>query len=179
MARKTLYQGKFKRFVIEGKWEFIERINCWGIVAIVAMTDDKKVILVEQHRIPVGKQVIEFPAGLADGDNGNPGETLEQAARRELLEETGYQAQKMIFCTEGPISSASSSDVMTIFHAVGLKKVSAGGGDGTESIKVHEVPISRIDGWLLKKAKEGLLIDSRVYGGLYLLKREVRSRESK
>ena len=169
MKRVTVYEGKFKRFVIENHWEFLERVNCWGIVAILAVTDDGKVILVEQHRVPVRKNVIEFPAGLADGANGNAGETLREAAKRELLEETGYAAKKMIFCTKGPISSASSSDIMAIFRAEGLRKVSKGGGDALESITVHEVPIDKIDRWLKRKEKEGKLVDSKVYAGLYLL----------
>lgn len=171
MKRKTLYEGKFKKFVIEDHWEFVERVNCWGIVAILALTDERKVILVDQHRIPVGKSVIEFPAGLADGAGGNENETLEDAAKRELLEETGYQAKKMIYCTQGPISAASTSDIMTIFRAEGLKKVAKGGGDNTESITVYEVPIETVDDWLDEKAKEGFLIDSKVYAGLYLLKK--------
>ncbi len=169
MKRVIHYEGKFKRFVSLDEWEFVERVNCWGVVAILALTDDRKVVLVEQHRVPVRKNVIEFPAGLVDGANGSAGETLQEAAKRELLEETGYVAKKMIFCTKGPISSASSSDVMTIFRAEGLRKVSKGGGDAVESITVHEVPIEKIDRWLEQKQKEGKLIDSRVYAGLYLL----------
>ena len=49
----------------------------------------------EQYRPPVDKYVIELPAGLAGDQKENRGEALESAARRELLEETGYQAAKM------------------------------------------------------------------------------------
>jgi ADP-ribose pyrophosphatase len=167
----TLYEGKYKRLVREGDWEFIERVNCWGIVGILAMTDDKKVILVEQYRVPVGNRAIEFPAGLADGAGGSHGETLEETAHRELLEETGYQAERMIYCTEGPISSASNADIMVLYLAQGLKKVAPGGGDHLESITVHEVPLGEIDEWLGKKEKEGILVDSKIYAGLYLLTR--------
>ena len=167
----TLYEGKYKRFVSKDGWEFVERVNCFGIVAILAMNSDRKIILVEQFRVPVGKNVIEFPAGLADGANGNEGESLEEAAKRELLEETGYEAKQMIFCNQGPISSASSADLMTVFLAVGLKKVSKGGGDATESITIHEVDVDEVDSWLEIKEKEGILIDSKVYAGLYILKK--------
>jgi ADP-ribose pyrophosphatase len=85
------------------------------------------------------------------------------------LEETGYRAAKLKRVLVGPISPASSSDIMTVFRAEGLKKVNAGGGDHTENITVHEVPFSRIHSWLKRKAKEGLLIDPKIYAGLYLL----------
>lgn len=59
-----LHEGDFLRLIREGEWEYIERNNCRGIVIILAMTDDERVILVEQYRQPVHKRVIEFPAGL-------------------------------------------------------------------------------------------------------------------
>lgn len=178
--KKILCEGKFKRFVVQDGWEFVERVNCWGIVAVIAMTQDRKVILVEQPRIPVGGKVIEFPAGLADGAGGDSEETLEEAASRELLEETGYRAERMTLCARGPISSASNADIMHLFRAEGLQKVSEGGGDGTESIVVHEVPMDEIDGWLERKEKEGILIDSKIYAGLYLLeKRSARAQNSR
>ena len=59
-----LHEGDFLRMVREGEWEYIERNSCRGIVIILAMTDDQRVILVEQYRQPVHKRVIEFPAGL-------------------------------------------------------------------------------------------------------------------
>lgn len=168
MKRVTHYEGKYKRFVSVDRWEFVERLNCWGIVGVLAVTEDQRVILVEQMRIPVGKPVIEFPAGLADGAAGQ-GETLEDVAKRELLEETGYEAKKMKLCTQGPISSGSTSDILSLFRAQEIKKVGPGGGDATEAITVHEVPLLEIDSWLKQKEEEGILIDSKVYAGLYFL----------
>ena len=79
------------------------------------MTDDKEVLLIRQFRPPVNGYVIEFPAGLND-----KGDTLEEAAKRELLEETGYSAREMIFLTEGPMSSGASGEILTVFLAKGL-----------------------------------------------------------
>ena len=169
MARVTLYEGKFKKFVCVDGWEFVEGVNCSGIVVILAVTDDQKVILVEQYRIPVGNKVIEFPAGLANDFAVSHEESLSEAARRELLEETGYQTDELTLVFEGPVSSASSSDILSFFRARGLKKVAKGGGDHTESIVVHEVPLSAIDSWLSDQKKRGLIIDPRVYAGLYFL----------
>jgi ADP-ribose pyrophosphatase len=173
MNRTTLYEGKYKRLVRQGNWEFTERVNCSGVVVVLALTKDKKVLLIEQRRIPVGKNVIEFPAGLVNDDSNSKNETLEDAARRELLEETGYEAKTIRFCIQGPASQASSADILTIFTARGLRKISPALGDGTESITVHEVPLRQADRWLKNKEKQGCLVDPKIYAGLYLLKKKL------
>lgn len=173
--RTTLFEGKFKRLLSERGWEFIERVNCCGIVVILAVTEERKVVFVEQYRIPVGSSTIEFPAGLADGANTDQNEeSLESAAGRELLEETGYQAGKLTLCLSGPVSSSSSTDIMSVFLATNLRKISPGGGDHTESIVVHEVDLNSVDRWLEQKQREGLLVDPKVYAGLYFLKQQYR-----
>ena len=169
MNKVTLHEGKFKRLVSIDGWEFVERINHCGIVVILALTSDKKVVLVEQLRVPVGKHVIEFLGGLADGANGHLGETLTDAAKRELLEETGYQANEVRHIGHGPISSASTSDIMHTFLALNVQKVAKGGGDSTENITVHEVALGQVEKWLLAKEKEGCLIDPKVFAGFYHL----------
>ncbi len=169
--RKTLYEGKYVRLIGEEGWEFVERANCTGIVMMVGMTDDRKVVLVEQHRVPVGCAVIEFPAGLVNDCAAFKGETLEAAARREYEEETGYRPMKMELIMEGPASAGLSTNLVTIFRASGLKKVSAGGGDLLESITVHEVPLDQTETWLAAMHKRGFLIDPKVYAGLYFLNR--------
>ena len=169
MNRTTLYEGKYKRLVRQGSWEFTEQVNCTGVVIVWAMTEDKKVLLIEQYRVPVGKNVIEFPAGLVNDNQDHKNETLEDAARRELLEETGYEAKTVRFCIQGPASQASSADILTIFTASGLRKISEALGDGTETITVHEVSPRQAERWLKKKEQEGCLVDPKVYAGLYFL----------
>jgi 8-oxo-dGTP pyrophosphatase MutT (NUDIX family) len=58
-------------------------------VNVVVITPEKKLVVVQQHRFGVGKTTLEIPAGIV-----NPGETPEQAAMRELREETGYTAAR-------------------------------------------------------------------------------------
>lgn len=167
--RIILKEGKFLRMVQEGHWEYFERNNCKGIVIILAVTDDNRVILVEQYRMPVHKRVIEFPAGLICDDPKFKKESLATAARRELLEETGYQAKDIVKVLTGPSSSGSSADLVTIVRAFGLKKVAAGGGDHTESIIVHDVPLNEIEQWLTRMSQRGYLIEPKVYTGLFFL----------
>ena len=81
-------EGKFLRLLSRNNWEYVDRKNISGIVVIAALTDEDKLILVEQFRIPVNATVIELPAGLAGDKPDERDEVFEQAARRELIEET-------------------------------------------------------------------------------------------
>ena len=167
----VIQAGKYLKLVRREGWEYIERVNCSGVVIVVGKTDDDKVILVEQFRYPVQKHTIGFPAGLVGDDRGKRGESCASAAKRELLEETGYKARKVTRFFEGPVSAGMCRDMISIFHATGLKKVAQGGGVGDfEQIKVHEVPLSGIDQWLLRQQKKGLLVGPNVFAGLYFLK---------
>ena len=168
--RKVLGEGKYKRLVVEDDWEYLEKLKKCEIVAVLAVNDDGQLLLVEQYRVPVGQNVIELPAGLANDLEEHAGESLADAARRELLEETGYEAGEMQAILRGPLSAASSSDIMTLFLAGRLRKVGAGGGDPTESITVHEVPLEKIHDWIRGKEKAGGWVDPKVYAGLYLLR---------
>ena len=168
--KTILYKGKFLDLLREDNWEYVKRRNCSGIVVIVPMTKDGKVIFVEQFRRPVEAQVIEWPAGLVNDKMSHNPETLETAARRELLEETGYEAEHLSVLVGGPVSSGLSSEIITFYLALDAVKKGAGGGDESESIKVHEVPLKEADIWLYEMEKKGLLVDPKVYVGLYFLK---------
>ena len=165
---EVLYRGQFLQLKRHEGWEWVERVNCTGVVMILAMTGDNKVVLVEQYRIPIGASVIEFPAGLV-GDVAGAGEDLVEAAHRELLEETGYEAGALHYLAEGPPSAGLSPETISIFLAKDLKKRGPGGGDATENIIVHEVDWNEIDSWLKGKKDEGCQIDPKVYAGLYFL----------
>ena len=175
-ARKTAWEGKFLRCIITTyvdskdvlrEWESFERVNCKGIVVIVPVTDDNKFLLTRQFRPPVRKYVVEFPAGLMDETE----DTLEEAAGRELLEETGYSAEKMIYLTEGPQSSGASSEVLTAFLATGLTFHGIEKRDETEDIEVLKIPIHEIYQKLSALRSEGNLIDLKIYGLLELAKK--------
>jgi ADP-ribose pyrophosphatase len=127
------------------------------------------VLFVEQHRVPVDGRTIEMPAGIV-GDV-HAGESLELAAERELLEETGWQAAKIELLMIGPTSSGMSNERVAFVRATGLTKVHDGGGDETEDIVVHEVPLDDAPAWLAAKMAEGYEMDPKLWAGIYLIER--------
>jgi ADP-ribose pyrophosphatase len=165
----VLFEGRFLRVKKKDRWEYVERCKTSGIVAILPITENQEIILVEQFRVPVNQRVIEIPAGLAGDIEGEEDEALAEAAKRELLEETGYEAERMEYLTEGPPSAGLSTELVTFFRAQGLRKVSEGGGDGSEDIWVHAVPLAELETWIGSKRKEGCLVDYKIYAALYFL----------
>src|SRR5262245_16597959 len=112
---QILSEGKYIRLVRRGTWDFVQRRGISGVVAIVAVTDAGELVLVEQFRPPVNKRVIEVPAGLAGDIAGQEHEALTEAARRELLEETGYEARSMRYLAEGVASAGLTDETITLF----------------------------------------------------------------
>ncbi|HVR61826.1 MAG TPA: NUDIX hydrolase [Polyangia bacterium] len=166
---RTLGEGQYLRLVERRGWEFVHRFGCTGVVVIVAFTPSDHLLLVEQHRPAVSKRVIELPAGLVGDTAPLRGEALVDAARRELVEETGYEAATLAALAESPTAVGLSSERITFFEARDLTKVGPGGGDHTESIVVHEVARGELMSFLARKQREGLLIDYKIYAGLYLV----------
>jgi ADP-ribose pyrophosphatase len=167
----TLHTGKFLALIKEGHWEYVDRVNATGSALILALTADQKVLLVEQYRIPVHSRTIELPAGIIGDEPGKSKESQAEAARRELLEETGYAAETMADLNTGPACSGITSERVTLFHAAGLRRTGKGGGVAHEDITVHEVPLAEIVPWLEAQAKTGILIDPKVYAGLFFVGR--------
>lgn len=170
-TRTTLYTGKFLALVKEGRWEYAERTNATGASIIVAVTAEQKLLLVEQYRIPVHSRTIELPAGIIGDEPGSANEAHTDAAKRELIEETGYEAAEIKALSHGPASSGLTSETVTLFLATGLRRVGVGGGVAHEQITVHEVPLSEVHDWLEAKAKSGVLVDPKIYAGLYFVGR--------
>ncbi|MEW4488529.1 NUDIX hydrolase [Thalassoglobus sp. JC818] len=166
---EELFAGKHLKLVKQGKWEFAERVNARGVVAIIAVTTDDCLVLTEQYRPPVQKKVVDLPAGLAGDIPGQEQEQFEQAARRELLEETGFQGEKFEFLLRSPSSAGMTSEVVDFYLTRDVVQVEAGGGDESEDIKVHVIPMGRIARWLQRKQTSRTMVDQKVYGALGLL----------
>jgi len=165
---KIVWEGKYLRVRVSGTWEYAERPNSPAGIVIVAVTPENKLLLTEQYRVPLQKNVIELPAGLA-GDEHYSGEEFVEAARRELREETGYEAAEWEQLVGGPTSAGLSNEIVVLFRGRNLRKVAKGGGTEGEKIQVHEVLVSDVPKWLKEREKGGVAIDPRIYGGLFFL----------
>lgn len=162
---EVLHRGTHLHLLRRNGWEFVRRAHGGGVVGIIAITPDRRLVLVEQPRIPIGRPTIELPAGLV-GDEG-PGEGVLAAARRELLEETGYQARLVRHLAEGPSSAGLTDETIALVLATGLSRVGAGGGVGEERIRIHEVPLEGVEAWCDAQRRRGCLVDLKVYVALY------------
>ncbi len=168
LNKKTLWKGKFMSAVeityrdakgVVRTWEALERVGVGGIVVMVAVTPSGNVILEKQFRPPMGRDVIELPAGLVE-----PDESMETAAKRELIEETGWAAKKIEFLAEGPISTGASTETLRAYLCTDLEHVGKNGGDDNEIIEVIEVPIGSVQEFLRSEQKNGSLVDLKVFG---------------
>ena len=160
-------EGKFVRLVRRGRWEWAQRTNCSHAVVIAAVTLDKHLVLIDQYRVPLDARVIELPAGLVGDDAGKEHEPPIHAARRELLEETGYEAPRWEELLEGPSSPGMTDESYTLFLARDARQVGPGGGEPEEDIHVHAVPLGEVEAWVQAKRAAGTIVDPKVYTGLY------------
>jgi ADP-ribose pyrophosphatase len=127
---------------------------------VIVAIDEGKVILVEQYRVPLGRNCLELPAGLI-GDE-TEGEAVESAAIRELEEETGYRAERMTDLGFYFSSPGMVSEGFTLLRAEDLTRIGEGGGVEGENIVVHRVPLAEVPAFVASKRAEGCAIDVRM-----------------
>lgn len=115
--------------------EIVRQPNAVGIFAV---TKNDRVVLIRQYRTSVDRVVIEIPAGKVDD-----GETPIQAARREFLEETGYQAEHMQYLTTIASSIGFTGEHIDIFYANNLKFVGSN-PNNSEFIDINLIPYHQV-----------------------------------
>lgn len=130
-----------------------------GAVAILAFKDEDTLIMVEQYRKALERELLEIPAGKLE-----IGENPEECAKRELEEETGYKSKTMEFLGKICTAPGFCDEVIYIFKAKDLYEGKAG-GDDDEFINVKELKIGEI----IKKIKSGEIIDSKTISALMYL----------
>jgi ADP-ribose pyrophosphatase len=167
MTDRILAETPYLRLVDRDGWTFVERANARAVVVIVPLTAERRLLFVEQHRVPLGCNVIEFPAGLVGDEPGREQEDLIEAARRELVEETGYLAKTLRLVSTSATSPGMTSDLVRFILASDLTKVGAGGGTPSENIRVHEVALSEARAWLSARERAGTMLAAKVFAGLY------------
>lgn len=153
----------------EGIWETVELMNTHkrGAVVIVALTKEKEVVLERNWRVPLESCVIQFPAGLTDRE----GESEEETARRELLEETGYMARELIPIIAAPLVPELSPIEAMHFFAPEVEFVGKGSEDADQiKSEVITVPVGQLSQFMMNLPKDTKL-DIRVPGILWVLER--------
>ncbi len=157
--KEVMWAGKFVRVIKQGKWEYASRTREVRAVVILA-EHDGKVILIDQHRVPVGGRCIELPAGLVGDEDANA--TVEDTAIKELEEETGYTAERIERLGDFQSSPGMVAEGFSLVRAHGVRQISAGGGTADEDINVHLVERAGIPGFLVQKRAEGFAIDVKL-----------------
>ena len=143
MKKKKIFEGRVLSLslyngIIEKKRVRREIIEHRGAAAMLAI-EKNKIILVKQHRFPHG-YVLEIPAGTMDKDEKDP----EKCAFRELKEETGYEAKKMIPLMKYYPSIGYNTELIHCYVATGLKKSSDLKLDDDEILSVVKVDFKKV-----------------------------------
>ena len=157
---ETVWQGKFLEVRQAGRWEYAARVGDRAAVVIVAVDDEHRLILIEQERLPIGGRSLELPAGLVGDEHDD--ETLEDAATRELEEETGYRPARIERLGDFYSSPGMTSEMFTLVRATGLVRNGAGGGDEQEDITVLPVPVGEVAAFIADRRAAGVGIDAKL-----------------
>lgn len=145
----------------DGNYSKREIVKHPGAVGIIALTKDKKILLVKQYRKPVEEALLEIPAGLRE-----EGEDPETTAIRELEEETGYTTDQMTYVTSFYTSPGFSNEILHLYQAGSLERLeSPVSGDEDEFIQVKALSMNEAK----KYMKQNRIRDAKTqYALLYL-----------
>jgi len=150
----TAYGGEAYREIIEHN----------GAVAMVPITEEGNIIMVEQFRYACGRAVLEIPAGKIEEGEADPA----TVAARELREETGYTADNIILLGKINTSAAYSEEMISVYAMTGL---TAGEQelDADEALNVIEMPFKEV----YDMAASGKLIDAKTIAALLMAKEQL------
>ncbi|MBB3764123.1 NUDIX hydrolase [Sphingomicrobium lutaoense] len=160
MSDEIAWKGRYLEMRQKDGWEFVTRTSGMSAVVIIAEIDDH-LLLVEQFRVPVGRNCLELPAGLIGDDDGKE-DSVEDAAARELEEETGYRPGRIQRLGEFYSSSGVMGESFHLVRAHDCVKVGEGGGTDSEDITVHKVPLSEVSRFIERKRQENVGMDVRL-----------------
>lgn len=172
IGRSTIAAGKFLELQAlewrdgQGqarKWESAVRKGDQAAVVIIAvLKPSDHLLLIRQYRPPADGVVLEFPAGLIDGD-----ETSAAAAARELREETGYvgvvtDVTDFAFSSPGMSSERVAFVTLEIDQSLPENAHPAATPDEGEEIEVLTVPRRELRAFCRDQVRDGVLLDSKV-----------------
>ena len=116
-----------------------EVVEHHGAVAVVAVNEQDEIAMVLQYRHPIGRRLLELPAGLLDG---GPQESPVEAARRELIEETGLAAESWQVLVDIDVSPGFTDEALRVYLASGITEVPQPDPEHEEAdMTLHWVPL--------------------------------------
>jgi ADP-ribose pyrophosphatase len=144
-----------------GKQSKREIVKHPGAVAILAVTNDDKIIMVEQYRKALERTIVEIPAGKLE-----KGEKPAVCARRELEEETGYGCERLELLTSFYTSPGFADEIVHVYLAKGLSKIENSAAlDEDEFVNLEELTLEEA----LQYVKEQKIYDAKtIYAVQYL-----------
>ena len=156
--KERAYLNKFGE---ERRWSLVSRVGGRQAVMIIPYFGDKLVVT-REFRVPVDGYCYSFPAGLID-----PGETPEESARRELFEETGYTG-KILGRFPPAVSSPGLSGESAVLVRMSIDSAAFPTPpvqhlEETESIACFRVPRAELRDFLIRAAREGDIVDSKLF----------------
>lgn len=116
-------------------------------VTALPVTEEGKIILIHQYRHALGEVCIELPGGCVDAADNS----LEDAVRREMLEETGYAFETVHLLGKISSNPSTNNNLMHMFVATGGKKIQAQEMDNNEQIEVFEVDFEELEKLIIEK----------------------------
>ncbi len=142
ISSRTVFEGRLIGVRVDevelanGRRAIREIVPHPGAVGIVPLLEDDRVVMIRQYRHAAGKVLWELPAGLLE-----EGEGPEDAARRELAEEIGYEAEELTPLFSTYLSPGFSCEVIHVFVARGLRRVEAR-AEPDENIRAVPLPLA-------------------------------------
>jgi len=133
-------------------------------VHMLALDAQGRVPLLRQYRVPLHAWVWELPAGLSDPDDPS----LEETARRELLEETGLFAGRVLHLLRATVSPGITDEIYNAYLCLDCEERGSGGGVHGEQIEVRRVALGSLEQFVLERAAAGELTDSKIIAHIRL-----------
>jgi ADP-ribose pyrophosphatase len=165
---RLAFEGVFLRLYVDrvksadGHVGTREYLRHPGAVMIIPLLDAEHVLLERQFRYPLGRAIVEFPAGKIDA-----GEPPFECARRELLEETGYTARRWSYLGGLHNAIAYSDERIEIYLAEDLERNGSATLDAGETLEVFEAPWRQLLEWV----RDGSVTDVKTMVGAFWLEK--------